>query len=283
MTQARRVSPRIPYDEAVCLVRTDQQGRLYGRGVDLGIGGLSLLAEEDCPIGVEIRCDLLLPHGPRPARGRVVRVTAAPGGFELAIAFVELKPSTVAAIAQLITERSAQAMPETEQHGPGTEMPLPSDGVPRLTLVTSPEDHRRASTQRYGAVRTSPARPPQPVRPPPTQLPPPYTSALPSIVVSPALTAELDATEEAPPPRGPSPRAGMPARRPAPDGVTRRPPIARTAVVPAAKHAVSPASFIPTARLTALEAPAWWPRAGWLALGLSAAVVLAAAIEHLGR
>ena len=35
--QSRRASPRIPYDEAVCLTRVDGNGRLYGRGMDLEI------------------------------------------------------------------------------------------------------------------------------------------------------------------------------------------------------------------------------------------------------
>ena len=111
MTQLRRVSPRIPYDEAICLARIDGKGRLYGRGVDLSATGVSLVSSESCPIGTEIKCDLLLPHGPRPVAGKIVRVTAAPGGFELAVAFGELKPAATAAIANLIAERSKQVMP----------------------------------------------------------------------------------------------------------------------------------------------------------------------------
>jgi PilZ domain len=111
MTQLRRVSPRIPYDEAICLARIDGKGRLNGRGVDLSASGLSLVSSEACPIGTEIKCDLLLPHGPRPVAGKIVRVTAAPGGFELAIAFGELKPAAAAAIQSLITGRTKQVMP----------------------------------------------------------------------------------------------------------------------------------------------------------------------------
>ncbi|HLK88939.1 MAG TPA: PilZ domain-containing protein [Polyangia bacterium] len=111
MTQARRVSPRIPYDEAICLARIDGRGRLYGRGLDLSATGLSLVCADAAPIGTEIKCDLLLPHGPRPVSGRIVRVTAAPGGFELAVSFGELSPSVTAAIEQLLGERTRQVLP----------------------------------------------------------------------------------------------------------------------------------------------------------------------------
>jgi hypothetical protein len=111
MMQPRRVSPRIPYDEAICLARIDGKGRLYGRGVDLSGSGLSLVSRESYPIGTEIESHLLLPHGPRPVAGRIVRVTAAPGGFELAISFSELKPATAAAIDELLAERSKHVLP----------------------------------------------------------------------------------------------------------------------------------------------------------------------------
>ena len=111
MTQSRRDSPRIPYDEAICLARIDGEGRLYGRGVDLSASGISLVSSESCPIGTEIKCDVLLPHGPRSVTGKIVRVTAAPGGFELAVAFGEIKPAVAAMIANLVVERSKQALP----------------------------------------------------------------------------------------------------------------------------------------------------------------------------
>ncbi|HVV50167.1 MAG TPA: PilZ domain-containing protein [Polyangia bacterium] len=123
MTQARRVSPRIRYDEAICLGRIDGRGRIYGRGVDLSASGLSLVSAEWCPIGTEIRCDLLLPHGPRPVTGKIVRVTAAPGGFELAVSFGELKPATTAAIDRLIAARSKQVLPAKLRVG-GVDRPL---------------------------------------------------------------------------------------------------------------------------------------------------------------
>jgi hypothetical protein len=111
MTQTRRDSPRIPYDEAICLARIDGQARLYGRGLDLSASGVSLLSTESCPIGTEIKCEVLLPHGPRSVTGKIVRVTAAPGGFELAVAFGEIKPAVAAMIVNLIAERTKQALP----------------------------------------------------------------------------------------------------------------------------------------------------------------------------
>ena len=111
MTQARRDSSRIPYDEAICLSRIDGKGRVYGRGLDLSASGISLVSTESCPIGTEIKCDVLLPHGPRSVLGKIVRVNAAPGGFELAVAFGEIKPAVAAMIANLIAERTKQALP----------------------------------------------------------------------------------------------------------------------------------------------------------------------------
>ena len=111
MTQPRRVSPRIPYDEAICLTRLDGKGRLYGRGLDLSATGLSVIAAESCPIGTAVRCSLLLPGGPRTVCGRVVRVTALPRGLGLAIAFEGIGPSTVAALDRLIEARMNQVLP----------------------------------------------------------------------------------------------------------------------------------------------------------------------------
>jgi hypothetical protein len=111
MTQTRRDSPRIPYDEAICLARIDGEGRLYGRGLDLSASGVSLVSTEAFPIGTEIKCDVLLPHGPRSVTGKIVRVTAAPGGFELAVAFGEIKAAVAAVIANLIADRTKQALP----------------------------------------------------------------------------------------------------------------------------------------------------------------------------
>jgi hypothetical protein len=123
MTQTRRDSPRIPYDEAICLGRIDGRGRLYGRGLDLSASGISLVSGEACPIGTEIKCDILLPHGPRAVTGKIVRVTAAPGGFELAVAFGEIKPAVAAMIANLIAAHTKQTLP-AKLHIDGVDKPL---------------------------------------------------------------------------------------------------------------------------------------------------------------
>jgi hypothetical protein len=121
--QSRRASPRIPYDEAICLTRTDGSGRLYARGMDLGTGGMALVCAEACPIDTEVRCDLLLRGGPRAVAGRVVRVTAAPGGFELAVAFHDLKPGTSAVIQEMIAAHDRQVLPAKLQID-GVDTPL---------------------------------------------------------------------------------------------------------------------------------------------------------------
>ncbi|HXU62231.1 MAG TPA: PilZ domain-containing protein [Polyangia bacterium] len=121
--QSRRASARIPYDEAVCLTRVDGLGRLYGRGMDLGTGGMALVCTDACPIGTEVRCDLLLPGGPRAVAGQVVRVSAAAAGYELAIAFVDLKPGVVALIEDLVAVRTKQTLPAKLQID-GVDTPL---------------------------------------------------------------------------------------------------------------------------------------------------------------
>jgi hypothetical protein len=121
--QSRRASPRIPYDEAVCLSRTDGNGRLYGRALDLGTGGIAIVCTEDCPIGTQVRCDVLLPGGPRQIMGRVVRVTAAPAGFELAVSFEDLKPGVAAIIEELVAARTRQQVPAKVQIE-GVDQPL---------------------------------------------------------------------------------------------------------------------------------------------------------------
>jgi hypothetical protein len=120
--QSRRASPRIPYDEAICLSRTDGNGRLYGRAIDLGTGGVALVCSEDCPIGTQVRCDVLLPGGPRQIMGRVVRVTAAPAGFELAVSFEDLKPGVAGVIDELIAARTKQIPAKVQIEG--VEQPL---------------------------------------------------------------------------------------------------------------------------------------------------------------
>ena len=44
MNQPRRIAPRVPYHEAVCLTRADGRGRLYTRSIDLSRTGLQVVA-----------------------------------------------------------------------------------------------------------------------------------------------------------------------------------------------------------------------------------------------
>jgi hypothetical protein len=214
--QSRRASPRIPYDEAVCLTPADAGARIYGRGLDLGTGGMSLVCAASCPVGTEARCDLLLPGGPRPVTGRIVRVTAAPGGFELAIAFVDLRPGFTGVIDDMVAAYAAQAAPAKVQidgapaagrsdlaadEGPATSgairkvaMDAPSgDGVPRLALEGDSGDGPRETTEPYGPP---PATSLAAMKPLPTSLPAPFGQPLPSVVVEP----ELEASTETPTP-----------------------------------------------------------------------------------
>jgi len=55
--------------------------------------------------------------------GKIVRVTAAPGGFELAVGFGEIKPAVAAVIANLIADRSRQALPASLRVD-GVDQPL---------------------------------------------------------------------------------------------------------------------------------------------------------------
>jgi hypothetical protein len=111
MMQSRRVSPRIPYDEAVCLARVDGKGRLFGRSIDLGPAGIYVTCAELCEIGTELECTILLPGGPRRLRGRVVRLVALPRAVGIAIAFGELREADRLAIERLIESRRPEAQP----------------------------------------------------------------------------------------------------------------------------------------------------------------------------
>jgi hypothetical protein len=111
MKQSRRVSPRIPYDEAVCLTRVDEQGRLFGRSIDLSPDGIYVTCSELCEIGTELVCTVLLPGGPRRLRGRVVRLVALPRAVGIAITFVSLKECDRVALERLVASRLRGALP----------------------------------------------------------------------------------------------------------------------------------------------------------------------------
>jgi hypothetical protein len=252
MTQARRDSPRIPYDEAICLARIDGKGRLYGRGLDLSASGVSLVSTESCPIGTEIKFDVLLPHGPRGVTGKIVRVTAAPGGFELAVAFGEIKPAVAAMIANLIADRT--------------------DGVPPSAPDVTFDGVQRARTKRYGTPRADdPEIAPRP-RLPPINLPPPCGHPLPSVVVAREFSGDEPAVE-APPPKRRVPGTAAIMRRADPAAWALRPAAVMATVAPRA-------SAIATERLTTLQMAAWWSRAWWVAVPVGAA--LAVVIVQLG-
>ncbi|HEY2729588.1 MAG TPA: PilZ domain-containing protein [Polyangia bacterium] len=111
MKHARRVSPRIPYDEAVCLARVDGAGRLFGRSVDLGPAGMYVTCGELCEIGTELVCTVLLPGGPRRLRGRVVRLVALPRAVGIAVAFMNLREADRLVIERLVASRRPEAQP----------------------------------------------------------------------------------------------------------------------------------------------------------------------------
>jgi hypothetical protein len=322
MTQLRRVSPRIPYDEAICLARIDGQGRVYGRGVDLSASGLSLVSGESCPIGTEIKCDLLLPHGPRSVAGKVVRVTAAPGGFELAIAFGELKPAVTAAIANLIGERSKQVMPAKLRIN-GVEQTLRCEAqvdeqVVRLT-ATLPFLRldggvdvvlgEQGAVSAAGTIRK-------------IAVDPATADGIPRLALDVSLDDEPRTRTKrygsAPPPASamPPPVRLPPTNLPPPCGhplpsvvvapgltrdvrvvearpprrrvhgtaeIARRPDLAAWAFRPAMVMAIPAPAAIATERLATLDAPLWSSRAWWVAVAVPAAAVLVAAIAHFGH
>jgi hypothetical protein len=111
MKQSRRISPRVPYDEAICLARLDGPGRLYTRGIDLSATGVYVVSTESYPVGTPIRCTLLLGGGPRVVEGKIVRVTALSRGLGLAVAFTIMDAGTAAALRRLINERTRESLP----------------------------------------------------------------------------------------------------------------------------------------------------------------------------
>jgi hypothetical protein len=111
MKQSRRVSPRIAYDEAVCLARVDGTGRLFGRSIDLGPAGIYVTCAELCEIGTELVCTMLLPGGPRRLRGRVVRLVALPRAVGIAIAFTDLREADRLVLERMVASRRPEAQP----------------------------------------------------------------------------------------------------------------------------------------------------------------------------
>jgi hypothetical protein len=128
MQQSRRVSPRIGYDEAVCLNRVDGRGRLFGRSVDLGPSGIYVTCAELCEIGTELVCTVLLPGGPRRLRGRVVRLVAMPKAVGIAVAFTDIKDADRIVIERLVASRLGATEP-VRLRVPGLDHELRCDAI----------------------------------------------------------------------------------------------------------------------------------------------------------
>jgi hypothetical protein len=219
MKQSRRVSPRVPYDEAVSLARVDGKGRLFGRSVDLGPAGIYVTCAELCEIGTELVCTVLLPGGPRRLRGRVVRLVALPRAVGIAIAFTELKDADRLLLERLVASRVVAAMPAKLRVGGldhdlrceavvgersmrvSTALPpfLRLDADVGVTLDQGAATNTRGVISRIALDPDSPdgaprlsldvdidpgrARPAEDAAPP-TVLPRPYRHPLPSVLVS---------------------------------------------------------------------------------------------------
>ncbi len=241
MIQARRVAPRVPYDEAIAIARFDGQGRLYARAIDLSATGLHVVCSESCPLGTVVHCTLLLPGGPRTVRGRVVRETVLARGVGLAIAFSNVDGGTAAVIESLIEARLHQVMP-AKLRVDGIDRTLRcegrlDDGTVRLTAtlpflrIDGGVDvvlGENGEVAEHGVIKKVAVDPStsdgvprlavdvaltdhtQPYGanwhvaetiPPPTRLPPPCGHPLPSVLVSPGLVRDLRHVEERPPRR----------------------------------------------------------------------------------
>lgn len=241
MIQTRRVSPRVPYDEAISIARFDGRGRLYARAIDLSASGIHVICAESCPLGTVVKCTLLLPGGPRNVRGRVIRETVLQRGVGLAIAFSNVDPGTAAAINTLVESRSHEMMP-AKLKVEGVERALRcegrvDEGTVRLTatlpflridggvevLLGEHGERAAAGVIKKIAVDPSPSdgvprlavdvaladstlpygamREVDDTTPPPTRLPPPCGHPLPSVLVSPGLVRDVRKAEERPPRR----------------------------------------------------------------------------------
>jgi PilZ domain len=128
MQQSRRVSPRIGYDEAVCLARVDGRGRLFGRSIDLGPSGIYVTCAELCEIGTELVCTVLLPGGPRRLAGRVVRLVAMPKAVGIAVAFTDIKDADRVVIERLVASRLGATEP-VRLRVPGLDHELRCDAI----------------------------------------------------------------------------------------------------------------------------------------------------------
>ena len=186
-------------------------------------------------------------------------MTPAPGGFELAIAFVDLKPGVTALIEEMVARATpastVDAAPPVEPvriegappAAPGESAaddataasgairkiavdPSSGDGIPRPALDADSGDAPRETTIPYGA----PARitPLVLTKPLPTSLPPPCGQPLPSVVVE----AELEASTETP-----TPTVVLPPPPPTPSSTRKTVRTSAVAGSPASPPQVPPA------------------------------------------
>jgi hypothetical protein len=317
MKQSRRVSPRVPYDEAVSLTRVDGRGRLFGRSIDLGQAGIYVTCAELCEIGTELVCTVLLPGGPRRLRGRVVRLVALPRAVGIAIKFIELKEADRIVLERLVASRQAAAMPAKLRVG-GFEHDLRceahvADGDRTMRVLTALPAFLRLDASVDVDVGAG-GGPRDVVRPKARgvisriALDPVSPDGVPRL----ALDVDIDSTgsgddsfDEAPPPSG-LPR---PYKHPLPSVLLSRhlaldleaaepvaaPPRRRrahgTAELPRRAGAdmplVSPPAREPTLRMFALSAPSRGstrvPTAAWLSLPMlliGAAIILLSRLAH---
>jgi hypothetical protein len=306
MKQSRRISPRVPYDEAVSLARVDGCGRLFGRSIDLGPAGIYVTCAELCEIGTELICTVLLPGGPRRLRGRVVRLVALPRAVGIAIRFIDLKEADRLVLERLVASRLATAMPAKLRVG-GFDHDLRCEAVVgqgRMRVSTALPPFLRldadvgvlmdagAAPQARGVISRIALDPisadgiprlaldvdidPQPTsgavddEAPPSVLPRPYRHPLPSVLLSHRYQTDLAAEV--------APQAAPPRRRRAHG--TAEIPRRASAEMPL----TSPPSRDMTLRMFALSAPQRAPErmsiAAWLSLPM---LLIGAAIIALSR
>jgi hypothetical protein len=312
MKQLRRVSPRIPYDESVCLTRVDGQGRLFGRSVDLGPTGIYVTCSELCEIGTELVCTVLLPGGPRRLRGRVVRLVALARAVGIAVSFVDLKEADRLVIERLVASRRPEAQAvklrvgglahdlrceaviDAGEHTMRVSTALPSflrldadvgvvvDGAPDAgthgvisRIAVEPRDGvpRLSLDVDLGTARNGTRAPDAaPDRAPPSSLPRQYRHPLPSVLLSRAFAHQMAAD---------TPSAAPPRRRRRAHGTAE---IARRVVDVGARVFAAPDADLTspvTLAMTPLEAH--HPSIAWLAVPILMAAAALAYVFPLAR
>jgi hypothetical protein len=101
------MEPRVAYREPVRVIWPGEVSGVVARAVNLSSAGILVDAPTPtpCPVGSDVLCDVILPHGPRLLRGRVAHrrlLSAAKVG--MGIEFVDLSPHEVAELRDVIDE-----------------------------------------------------------------------------------------------------------------------------------------------------------------------------------